>query len=222
MTHILKHHYKSLSFFAISTIVFIILWVLTWQKAQWLITIDHTFNTLMPALHNTFLNPIFFYISEAFEPKIFIVWFVILLVLLAYKKKYFEAGFLFFGTGGGQMVKTIVKHLTDKPRPENPFGIIDSATSFPSGHATASIFLFFAIYYLVTPYLRASWRPYVQGTLILGMILVPFSRLFLQVHYLSDVCAGIALGTASFAFTLFVFDYFYKKTHKNYAEALEK
>jgi undecaprenyl-diphosphatase len=163
-----------------------------------------------------------FYVSEVFEPKIFIVWFGILMLILAYKKRFFEAGFLFFGTFGGQAIKTIVKHLTDKPRPENPFGIVDAESSFPSGHATASVFLFFAIYYLVTPYLRASWRPWVQGLLITGMFLVPFSRLFLQVHYTSDVLAGALLGTASFAFTLFIFDYFYKKTHENYPQSLEK
>jgi len=208
MYHIIQHHRKSLSFFFISTVIFSVLWVMTVLHTPWLITIDHTVNAIMPALHTAILNPLFFYISEVFEPEIFVVWFGILLLLLAYKKKYFEAGFLFFGTAGGQVVKTIVKHLTSKPRPENPFGIVDFETSFPSGHTTASIFLFFAIYYLVTPYVRASWRPWVQGALIVGMIAVPFSRLFLQVHYFSDVLAGIALGTASFAFTVFVFDYF--------------
>jgi len=222
MKHIIYHHYKSLSFFLISSILFAALWCLTTLQAQWLISIDQATNSVMPTLHNVLLNPFFYFISEVFEPKIFIVWFSILLVLLAYKKKYFEASFLAFGVLGGQVIKTAVKYLTDKPRPENPFGIIDFESSFPSGHATASVFLFFAIYYLVTPYLRVSWRPWVQGVLIAGMLLVPFSRLFLQVHYASDVLAGILLGTASFAFTLFVFDYFYKKTHEDYPKELEK
>jgi len=222
MKHILKHHYKSLTFFIVSTVLFGVLWCLTALQSQWMITLDHSLNTLVPVLHNTVLNPFFYFISEVFEPRIFIVWFSILLVLLSYKRRYFEASFLAFGVLGGQVIKTIVKHLTDKPRPENPFGIVDAESSFPSGHATASIFLFFAIYYLVTPYLRASWRPWVQGALIAGMLLVPFSRLFLQVHYASDVLAGVLLGAASFAFTLFIFDYFYKKTHEDYAESLEK
>ncbi len=223
MKHILQHHCKSLRFFILSTLVFILFWVLTLLKTPWLITLDQTINSLVPALHmSDIFNALLYTASEVFEPKIFIVWFSILLLLLTYKKKYFEASFLAFGVLGGQVIKAVVKYITNKPRPENPFGIVDFESSFPSGHATVAVFLFFAIYYLVTPYLRASWRPWVQGVLIAGMITVPLSRVFLQVHYMSDIIAGIALGTASFAFTLFIFDYFYKKTHTHYPKSLEK
>jgi len=211
MTHIFKHHYKSLCFFIVSTLFFGILWALTAVEVQWLIILDQYLNSLIPTLHSTLLNPLFYFISEIFEPRIFIVWFSILLVLLAYKRKYFEAGFLFFGIAGGQVIKTIVKQLTDKARPENPFGIIDIASSFPSGHAVASVFIFLELYFFIIPLLKKSWQRPAQIIFILAMLAVPLSRLYLQVHYLSDVIAGALLAIASFTFTILVFSYFSTK-----------
>ncbi len=214
MKYIIQNPAKYIITFCISTFLFIALWVITLTQFQWLIWIDTKINNIIPMLHTPALTWFFYWVSELFEVKLFIIWFTILLLILTYKKKYFEAGFLFFGTFGGQFVKTVIKEITDKPRPENPFGIIDTASSFPSGHATTNIFLLLALYHFLIPHIKTLsifWKKIVQLTFIFGMIALPFSRLFLQVHYTSDVLAGILLGIASFVFTILVFNYFYKK-----------
>ncbi len=175
-----------------------------------ILAVDTYINSLMPLLHNAFTNPFFITLTTLFDAEVFLLWFLPLLGLLVYKRRYFASGFLFFGVAGGQTIKIILKYLTDKPRPENPFGLSVHESSFPSGHATTSVFLFMAVYYLLTPHISTRWRKYVQALLIFGMLAVPFSRLFVQVHYASDVIAGMLLGGASFAFTWFVFTY-YKK-----------
>ncbi len=169
-------------------------------------TFDVYINSIVPLLHNSFTNPIFITITTIFTPEVFLVWFLLLLALIIYKKKYFIAGFLFFGVAGSQAVKMVIKYITDRPRPENPFELSAYGSSFPSGHAATGVFFLLAAYYLLTPYLPHKWRSLVQAMLIFGMVAVPFSRLFVQVHYLSDIVAGSLLGIVSFIFTLFVFN----------------
>lgn len=78
-------------------------------------------------------------------------------------------------------------HLFPQIRPESDF-------SFPSGHTVASLALVLGLYFLLrSRYPQAAWL------LVLGLpwaIMVGLSRVYLQVHYPSDVLAGWALVTA--------------------------
>jgi len=163
----------------------------------------------MSALHalefSSILTPIFITLSSIFDPVIFLTWFLLLVVFLWIKNLKFEAIFLFLGVGGGQMVKIIIKYLTDRPRPENPFNLSAHESSFPSGHSTTAVFFFLTILYLFTGKLQKNQKFLARGFLILGVLLVPFSRVYEQVHYFSDVVAGSLLGIFSLSFTVLVF-----------------
>jgi undecaprenyl-diphosphatase len=93
----------------------------------------------------------------------------------------------------------VIKDAVDRPRPAG--GLVDSSgSSFPSGHAAYSVIY---IWLAVTVVMRL--RPGIsRGTLIVASgialsVLVGLSRVYLGVHYLSDVSAGWALGGSSFA-----------------------
>src|SRR5262245_34301914 len=80
---------------------------------------------------------------------------------------------------------------------------IEDSFSFPSGHALGSMVAFGLLAYLVIlafhqPPLR-TFTVAVCGALI---VLIGFSRLFLGVHYLSDILGGYALGAAWLAFAI--------------------
>lgn len=70
--------------------------------------------------------------------------------------------------------------------------------SFPSGHSTLVAFLFVLfIHYLRTYYKKDTMLQIIAGGLASLVVLgVAFSRLYLGVHWLSDVLAGLALGTS--------------------------
>jgi membrane protein DedA with SNARE-associated domain/membrane-associated phospholipid phosphatase len=92
-----------------------------------------------------------------------------------------------------------VKDAVDRPRPDE--GLVDaSGSSFPSGHAAHSVLY---VWLAVTIVLRL--RPgMARGAAVFAAglaltVLVGLSRVYLNVHYLSDVNAGWALGVASFA-----------------------
>jgi undecaprenyl-diphosphatase len=92
-----------------------------------------------------------------------------------------------------------LKAAVDRPRPPEPLHHY-SGSSFPSGHAAHSVLY---LWLAVTIVLRlrpgmARGAAVVTGGIVLT-ILVGLSRVYLNVHYLSDVSGGWALGVASFS-----------------------
>ena len=93
-----------------------------------------------------------------------------------------------------------IKVAVDRPCPEG--GLVDaSGSSFPSGHAAHSV-----IYVWLATTIVVRLRPgMARATLVVvaGIVvtaLVGLSRVYLGVHYLSDVSAGWALGAICFSF----------------------
>lgn len=70
--------------------------------------------------------------------------------------------------------------------------------SFPSGHATASF---------VMAYLVSFFFPAFSLAMYIWAILIAFSRVLLRVHYVSDILAGMFLGTGIGMFTLWLLGY---------------
>ena len=98
---------------------------------------------------------------------------------------------------GAWVVQVAVKQLVERPRP--PAGLaLSHATgfAFPSGHATDAA----AVYGMLAVLLARSGRPAARVAAWAGaaalVALVGLSRLYLGVHWLSDVVAGAALGIA--------------------------
>jgi membrane protein DedA with SNARE-associated domain/membrane-associated phospholipid phosphatase len=93
-----------------------------------------------------------------------------------------------------------VKVAIDRPRPPDPL-VGSSGSAFPSGHAAHSL-----IYvWLATTIVVRLRRGLARATLVIvaGIVLtalVGLSRVYLSVHYLSDVSGGWALGAACFSF----------------------
>ena len=92
-----------------------------------------------------------------------------------------------------------IKAAVDRPRPQS--GLVDtSGSSFPSGHAAHSVFYVWAALTLVVrlrPGMARATAVVVAGIALTA--LVGLSRVYLGVHYLSDVSAGWALGVSAYA-----------------------
>lgn len=127
----------------------------------------------------------------------FCVFFAVLLAALLYGTKHsrYAAGLLLASIGSGCSVWAL-KLFFALPRPFDPIALISiDSFSFPSGHAAAAAALYGFIIYIVSKTIRTNWRGEALiaalGALI---ILIGFSRLYLGVHYLSDVVAGYIVG----------------------------
>jgi undecaprenyl-diphosphatase len=101
-------------------------------------------------------------------------------------------------TAGGQGLNMILKNSFDRARPEVTLHLVEvTSTSFPSGHSMASSIFYLTLGALGT---RLAARPREKAYLIvaaLGMtFLIGLSRVYLGVHYPTDVLAGWTAGTA--------------------------
>lgn len=196
-----------ISIFLLCFFSLIFLWYsLFISQNQFILQLDNSINFIITNLHSSeVVNQFFVFITHLFDPKIFLSWFFILLSALIWQNKKYEAFFLFFGVAGGQTIKIVMKWMTDRPRPENPFELYVHESSFPSGHAMTAIFLALAISYLFTQKLPKITKYLVRFLLITAGILVAFSRIFAQVHYFSDVITGSVLAIGSLSFTILFF-----------------
>jgi len=120
--------------------------------------------------------------------------------LLAWRRRWAEFWVLVAGMTITQIGIDGIKDTVDRPRPPDPV-VSSSGSSFPSGHAAHSVFY---LWLAVTIVLRL--RPgMARGAAVVtaGFVLtalIGLSRVYLGVHYLSDVNAGWALGAAAFSF----------------------
>lgn len=107
-----------------------------------------------------------------------------------------DAAALAIVSGGGMLLGSGLKLLFHRGRPETATEFITRQSwSFPSGHALNSIIGYGFLAMLVLQRVSGRWRRagvIVAAALLIGLI--GFSRLYLGVHYLSDVVGGFMAG----------------------------
>lgn len=114
--------------------------------------------------------------------------------------------FVIAAVGGGELLSTVLKLVYQRPRPDLvPHGMEVFTASFPSGHATMSAIAYLTLATLVA---RVDRNRGVKAlVLALGVamtLLVGISRIYLGVHWPSDVLAGWCIGAAWAALCWFV------------------
>jgi membrane-associated phospholipid phosphatase len=96
---------------------------------------------------------------------------------------------------GSITLNLILKYLFNRERPLVPHLVQSYGLSFPSGHAMISASFYGLIIYLIWKHVaNPVWRWILIGFFAIFIILIGFSRVFLHVHYATDVLAGFAAG----------------------------
>ena len=123
-------------------------------------------------------------------------------ILLWRRGRHDEARFLMAALVGASLLAHATKHMVLRPRPELFAALtpVTSPLSFPSAHAAQVTALAAAVWVLVSR-LAPSHRRWVLPVLISIVGLVNFSRVYLQVHYPSDVLVG-TVAAACWVFAL--------------------
>jgi membrane protein DedA with SNARE-associated domain/membrane-associated phospholipid phosphatase len=121
---------------------------------------------------------------------------VVVAAFFAWRRRWLFLGSWLAAVAGSAVLNHLLKGLFERPRPyfEHPL-LIETSYSFPSGHAMESFVVYGMLAYFVILTLR-SWESRVAvvfGAALL-VVLIGFSRMYLGVHYLSDVLAGYAAG----------------------------
>ena len=105
--------------------------------------------------------------------------------------------FVTFDLVGVTLINQLLKHIIRRPRPNILRLVEESGYSFPSGHSMVSMTFYGIIIYLVYKNVNDKYLKWLLITLLSLLILaIGFSRIYVGVHYFTDVVGGFLLGLA--------------------------
>ena len=118
--------------------------------------------------------------------------------LLASLRRWTEALLLVAGAGGGLAISQTLKRVFERERPDLAYRAVEAVNaSFPSGHAMLSAVVFLTLGVLAARFTdRRRVKVLAVGAAVLVSLLVGLSRVYLGVHWASDVLAGWCVGAA--------------------------
>lgn len=117
-------------------------------------------------------------------------------IFFSLMRRHRDALLLVGATVGGVITMSVLKTLISRPRPIVVAGIVDDASSsFPSGHAMLSAVVYLTLGSILSSLVtRRRLRVYISAVALSVTFLVGVSRVYLGVHYPTDVFAGWTLG----------------------------
>ena len=165
--------------------------------------IDLAVLEFMVSIRNEFLNMLVAAITHCGD-TVTIVSLCAILVILPTRKKY---GFpLTIAALSGLAIYKPMKHIFLRARPDVMYHIVEQGGySFPSGHSTSSIIVYGLLLYLIRKHCKnEKLKNALSVVCILLACLIPPSRLYVGVHWTTDVIAGalIAMGVLHVAITI--------------------
>ncbi|MDD5026762.1 MAG: LssY C-terminal domain-containing protein [Candidatus Peribacteraceae bacterium] len=167
-----------------------------------LATVDVQLANLLLAFRTRELLSFFYEITLLAQWQMIVAVGVFLTFILWRQRERFLLLAFWVAVAGSEAVTTLAKVVFHRPRPDGLLpAIFERTYAFPSGHATAVVAFYGTLAYIVIR-TRARWRVKVGAAflMVLLIFLVDVSRLYLGVHYLSDVLSGNLVG-----FTILLF-----------------
>jgi membrane-associated phospholipid phosphatase len=181
-------------------LIFIVLALAVLSWLSWEVWEKETFffdTPLLMRVHhwaNPFFDQLMLSITQLGNPIGAITTSVIILGWLLGQKQFLEFGFFAIASLGAVLLNEGLKLIFTRPRPTLWQSLIQETTySFPSGHALGSMVLYGCLAYLLAQS-YPSRSPLIYGVASVIIIMIGLSRLYLGVHYPTDVIAGYIIG----------------------------
>lgn len=188
---------------SLSAVGFAVLSLVVWFDAtpaldRWLVAVLRTPGTLDDPLGPEWLRDFVLDITHAGGRSVLGLFSVLAAGFLAVMRLWRELGFATAALLGGIGLSDIFKALFGRVRPDFvPHLAEETSSSFPSGHATYAAIAYITFALLLGRLVpNRVARAYLAGAAAGLVMLVGFSRVYLGVHYPSDVLAGWCLGTS--------------------------
>lgn len=159
-----------------------------------IVAVDIRIANLFFLFRTDVLTNIFTWITLLGKSQVILVFiFISVTVLWLWQKKYYILP-LFIAVTGSEAFTYLGKLAFHRPRPEMAV-YAEHSFSFPSGHATIAVAFYGFVGYLFMRFAQ-NWNRKVNifFTTILIIIAIGFSRVYLGVHYISDVWSGYLVG----------------------------
>ncbi|EFU72982.1 phosphatase PAP2 family protein [Enterococcus italicus] len=148
-------------------------------------------------------NPFFLWVTKFGNPTTVSILFVAILGLFLYWKKYAEALWLSLGVIGiAAIFNLLIKLFFTRERPSLVHLVTENSYSFPSGHANGSMVFYGTLFLLIPFFIQTNWVKWLLRIICVFLIIgIGTSRIYLGVHYPSDILAGYSEGLVWLGFT---------------------
>jgi membrane-associated phospholipid phosphatase len=169
------------------------------SQRGWLVDVDGTITTWLVGHRTTILNQIAPLVTNAFGPAVTACAAVLVAAVTVFRfHSYLGALIVIVTIGGASVCCTAMKLLLKRSRP--PIGIqetLETDYSMPSGHVTGTVALFGMLVVVVGLGRSKAINRWLASVAVIVVAAVALSRLYLGVHWLTDVLAGMLLGSAA-------------------------
>ena len=188
-----KQTYLTKGSFAL--LLFVILGYMVKFYPDMLIGFDQPIQTAIRGDLPTSLTFLFRTITHLIDIPVIITW-VLIVAFIFYRKQWKLESYLMLGnlTLAGILIVTF-KNIYQRPRPEILHLVEEKGFSFPSGHSLAVTIMVGTLIVIFSQRIKDQlWKRIVQILLGLYLVSVLISRVYLGVHYPSDVLASLCVG----------------------------
>jgi undecaprenyl-diphosphatase len=144
------------------------------------------------SLHNLNFEFLMIFITYFADTITVILFSIIFFTYLLYKKKNKDAIFFLSVIILGQVLIQLFKSIFKRLRPVDQL-IEVSGYAFPSGHTTMATIIAFSLFFIFKDKIRMNKYLFLLS-LMLYPLIIAFSRIYLNVHWLSDVLFGFVFG----------------------------
>ena len=176
-------------------LLFVILGYVVKFYSEQLKTLDSSVQTAIRGDLPETLTLLFRAITHLIDIPVIITW-VLIVAFIFYRKQWKLESYLMLGNLAlaGILIVTF-KNIYQRPRPEILHLVEEKGFSFPSGHSLAVTIMVGTLIVILSQRIKNTvWRKIVQILLSLYIVSVLVSRIYLGVHYPSDVIASLCVG----------------------------
>lgn len=168
--------------------------------------VDQSINSKMIFLTNPQLTKVMIVTTNIISPPVLLILSIVISIILVYKKRRHNTILLLITMVTGSLLVSLIKIAIKRTRPENAL-IEVSGYSFPSGHAVIATLFFSLLLYLFKNDIKNTISKYCFITVNLLLVLVVgFSRIYLHVHWFSDVVIGYIIGLLWIVLSVIIFN----------------
>jgi len=176
------------------------------HRPGWVTELDTATTSWVVAHRSTGFDVAALVITDLGSPVATAATAVICGALLSWRARSRVPGIVVIGTvSAAALASTALKAVVDRPRPPLQWLVLETDPSFPSGHVTGTAALLGITAVCVGTGRNRTVRAWLAGGVVTGVLVIAATRLYLGVHWLTDVTAGailaavfVTIGAAAF------------------------
>jgi len=165
-------------------------------QSETIVAIDQVVLKTLVGLRNPGLNGVSVDVTALGSGTVLSLLTTCLVLFTYFQRRYFLALHIFSAGAGAGLLTHFLKHHFGRSRPDALFQLVEvQGFSYPSGHSMASAAVYFTLAIVFCSQFKSKLPRLIIGALFVLIIFsIGASRMYLGVHYFSDVLAGILIG----------------------------